>query len=84
MSAKKIYLLQFCRDDGSREAWSVFYTAEEAYETEELRAARIDYLRSRDPELDFETSDLEFNPDPERFYPKYDEDGEEHMDADDE
>jgi hypothetical protein len=64
MSGKKVYLLQYCEDDGSREAWSVFYTPIEAFETKELRDARIEYLRSRNQELEFEETDLEYTTDP--------------------
>jgi hypothetical protein len=64
MSGGKVYLLQYCEDDGSREAWSVFYTPIEAFGTKELRDARIEHLRSGNEELEFEETDLEFMTDP--------------------
>jgi hypothetical protein len=78
MSEKKIYMLIYDRDDGSSESWSLFYTSMEFFETDELRAERIAYLRTRDPELEFDQRDMSFTQDPREFYAKYyDEDEDE-------
>ncbi len=78
MSEKKIYMLIYDRDDGSSESWSLFYTNMEFFETDELRAARIAYLRTRDSDLEFDVRDMAFTADPNEFYAKYfDEDEDE-------
>lgn len=75
MSEKKIYMLIYDCDDGSRESFSLFYTSMEFFETQELRAERIAYLRTRDAELEFIQRDMSFTHDPREFYAKqYDED----------
>lgn len=65
------------RDDGSRESWSVFYTPVEVFATKEMRDARIAYLSSRDPRLEFETCDELIMTDPNKFHEAYGDDGDE-------
>jgi hypothetical protein len=74
MSDDKVYLLMYCRDDGSRESWSVFYTPVEVFPSKEMRDARIAYLSSRDPELEFETCDELIMTDPNKRYDVYGDD----------
>lgn len=75
-----IYMLIYDCDDGSSESWSLFYTSMEFFETKELRAERIAYLRTRDPELEFIERDMSFTQDPREFYAKqYDEDEDEEV-----
>lgn len=78
MSEKKIYMLIYDCDDGSSESFSLFYTSMEFFETKELRAERIAYLRTRDADLEFIERDMSFTQDPREFYAKqYDEDEDE-------
>ena len=61
----KVYLLYYDTDYGSREEWNTFYTPVEAFGSEELRQARIDFIRQQVDEdgepvgYDFHTVDTE-------------------------
>lgn len=80
MSEKKIYMLIYDRDDGSRESFSLFYTSMEFFDTQELRAERFAYLQTRDAELEFIQRDMSLKQNPREFYAKqYDEDEDEEV-----
>lgn len=56
-----IYLLFYCKDSGDREDWNVYYTPVEAFSTPALRDKRIQELALADPDLEFETCDVELD-----------------------
>ena len=61
-----IYLLYYDTDGtGAREEWNVFYTPVEAFDSEEKRQARIDFIKSQYPDegYEFQEVDIEFTED---------------------
>jgi hypothetical protein len=55
----KVYLLFYDEDNGERENWSVFYTPCEVFADAATRDARMAYVKTQRPDVEFDTREVD-------------------------